>query len=145
MTFISKTAGCLSLASCVHDIHKTALIYSKNKYVKTSANTTIENSINMQKANNLSYKDAQRKNWLNQSNFLAPFKEAFAKVTGYIEGVLKTSIRYIPNFVLASIALFAKNNKTLANIAALGLGAVEGIDFALNSLGAGQKNDYLEL
>lgn len=145
MTFISKTAGCLSLVSCVHDIHKSALIYSKNKYVKASANATIENSLNMQKANHLSYKDTRRKNWLNQSNFFAPIRELFAKVSGYVEGALKTSVRYIPNFVLASVALFAKNNKKLANIAALGLGAVEGVDFAVNSLGVGQKNDYLKL
>ena len=151
MTLISKATGALSLVSCVHDIHKSALIYSKNKYARVSSDSTIENSIRYQKANNLSYKDTQRKNWLDQGNFLTPIKEGFAKVTGYIEGAFKTSLRYIPNFVLATIALIAgktkdgaKDHSKLANLAALGLGIIEAIDFVVNGLGVNQRDDYLK-
>ena len=143
MTLISKTAGALSLASCIYDIHKTALINSKNQYAKTSANTVIENSVGYQKANRVSYKDAQRKNWLAQGNFLAPFKEFGARVGGYISGFAKASIRYIPNFVLAATALCVKKYPKLANVAAVGLGIVEAWDFVLNSLKLNQRDDYL--
>lgn len=144
MTLISKTTGILSAASSLYDIHKTALIYSKNKYAKVSANSTIENSVGYQKANQISYKDTQRKKWLAQGNFTTPFKEAWAKVSGYVSGAAKTSVRYIPNFLLASIAIFTnKNHPKLANIAAVGLGIVEAIDFCMNSLKTNQRDDYL--
>ena len=35
-----------------------------NEYAKIAANTLISTSVNNQKADNISYKDAQRKNWL---------------------------------------------------------------------------------
>lgn len=162
MTIISKTAGALSLISCVHDIHKTALIYSKNEYAKTAANTLISTSVNNQKADHISYKDAQRKNWLTQQNYFASIKEGFARVKGYVKGVFKTSLRYIPNFALAAVALFAGKNlkavqnaadvakatrivETVANVAAVGLGVVEGVDFVKNTLGVNQRDDYLNV
>lgn len=143
MTFLSKTTGVLSIASCVHDIHKTALINSKNQYAKTSANSVIENSVGYQKANRVSYKDTQRKNWLTQGNFFAPIKETWARVSGYISGFTKASIRYIPNFALASAALFTKKHPKLANLAAVGLGLFEAYDFVMNSLKTNQRDDYL--
>ena len=145
MTFISKTAGVASLISCVHDIHKTALIESNKNAAKANANSVICNSLKYQKADNLSYKDAQRKNWLNHGNFFAPITEACARIGGYIKGAAKTSIRYIPNFICASIAILAnQNHKTTANIAAIGLGIIEGFDFLKNALSAWQRNDYLK-
>ena len=160
MTLISKTAGTLSLISCVHDIHKTALIYSNNEYAKTAANTLVSTSVNNQKADNISYKDAQRKNWLTQQNYFASIKEGFARIKGYVKGVFKTSLRYIPNFALAAVAILAGKNckavqkaadaakatkiaEAIANIAAVGLGIVEGADFIQNTLGANQRDDYL--
>ena len=162
MTIISKTAGALSLVSCVHDMHKTALIYSNNEYAKTAANALISTSVNNQKANNLSYKDTQRKNWLTQQNYFASLKEGFARVSGYVKGFLKTSVRYIPNFALAIVALAAGRNcgtttratgsmgatrtaDTIANLAAVGLGIVEAIDFTKNTLGFRQRDDYLNI
>ena len=146
MTLISKAAGGLSLASCVHDIHKTALIYSKNEYAKASANSVISNSVSNQKANSISYKDTQRKNWLAKNNFFASIKEGFASVVGYVKGIGKASVRYIPNFILASLALFmGKKHDKIANIATVGLGIVEAIDFLKNSVGIGQRDDYLNI
>ena len=175
MTLISKTAGTLSLISCVHDIHKTALIYSRNEYAKTAANALVSTSVNNQKADNISYKDAQRKNWLTQQNYFASIKEGFARVKGYIKGALKTSLRYLPNFALAAVALLAGKNcksvkkalevanttktaeaiakaakatkaaETIANVAAVGLGIIEGVDFVKNTLGVNQRDDYLDI
>ena len=146
MTLISKTAGALSVISCVHDIHKTALIYSNNEYAKTAANTLISTSVNNQKADCISYKDAQRKNWLTQQNYFASIKEGFARAKGYVKGVFKSSLRYIPNFICAGFALaLGKNHERAANIAAVGLGVIEGVDFVKNTLGANQRDDYLNV
>lgn len=146
MTLISKATGALSILSCVNDIHKTALIYSKNEQAKASANVVISASVNSQKTDHISYKDSQRKNWLSQKNFFASIKEGFASVAGYIKGAAKTSVRYIPNFVLAGLAIFLnKNHNKAANISALGLGLLEGYDFVKNSMGVGQRDDYLNV
>ena len=144
MTLISKTAGVLSLASCIHDIHKTALINSRNAYAKAASNAVITTSLGNQKADKVSYKDAQRKNWLAQSNFSASYKEFFARVGGYIVGVAKASVRYIPNFALAAIALCTKKYKGIANAAAVGLGIIEGLDFVKNATNINQRTDYLK-
>lgn len=144
MTIISKTAGVLSLASCIHDIHKTALISSRNAYAKAASDAVITSSLGNQKADKVSYKDAQRKNWLAQNNFTAPYKEFFARVGGYIMGAAKASVRYIPNFALAAVALCTKKYKGIANAAAVGLGLIEGIDFIKNSTNINQRTDYLK-
>ena len=144
MTIISKTAGAVSLVSCVHDIHKTALINSNNEYAKAASNAMISTSIGNQKADKISYKDTQRKNWLAQNNFTAPFKETYARIKGYIVGVVKGSVRYIPNFVLAAIAIGCKKSKGVANAAAVGLGVIEGLDFIKNSTNINQRTDYLK-
>lgn len=148
MTLISKTAGALSVMSCVHDIHKTALIYSNNEYAKTAANTMISSSIDNQKSDHISYKDAQRKNWLTQQCYFASIKEGFARVKGYIKGVFKTSLRYIPNFIAATLALALSGNAARdrwANISAVALGVIEGVDFVKNTLAVNQRDDYLNV
>lgn len=161
MTIISKTAGVVSVASCIYDIHKTAMISSNNAYAKAASNAVISDSVGYQKADKVSHKDTQRKNWLNQNNFSAPYKEFFARVGGYISGFAKASVRYIPNFVLAAIAIgtgkgnkFVKNASdvakatkianNVANVAAVGLGVVELIGFIKNATNIHQRKDYLE-
>ncbi len=144
MTLISKSAAGLSIASCITDIHKSAKIASHNEYVKTSANSTIRRSISAQKANRVSYKDAQRKNWLAQNAFGQGIEEGFAKVKGYIKGFGVGVIRCLPNFILSAVAMFTTKHKTVANISAIGLALLEGWDFIKNSTGLFQKTDYLE-
>ncbi|MBQ4647230.1 MAG: hypothetical protein IJB79_07765 [Candidatus Gastranaerophilales bacterium] len=146
MTLISKAAGALSLISCIHDIHKTALISSNKEYSKAAANSVVSLSVNHQKADNISFKDAQRKNWLSRSNYFASIKEGFAKIKGYVKGFLNTSLRYIPNFACAALALLmGKKHDKIANIAALGLGIIESFDFVKNSLSPQNRDDYLNL
>ena len=165
MTLISKTAGGLSLISCIHDIHKTAMINSNNKYAKVSSEATIATSIGNQKINKVSYKDAQRKNWLAQSQFGLQAREISARVTGYISGAVKAGARYIPNFALATVAILSGkkikdadkataglkkcwqniiSSQKLANGAAIGLGIIEAWDFIKNSTNIAQRTDYLE-
>lgn len=145
MTIISKAAGGLSLISSIHDIHKTALIYSRNKYAQTSSDGVISDSVKFQKADKVSYKDTQRKNWLSQNNFGLSFKEFWAKTSGYVEGFVRTSARYIPNFIFSALAIcMNKNHKKIANLSAIVLGGIEAWDFARNSLGVGQRDDYLK-
>ena len=144
MTIISKTAGVLSLASCIHDIHKTALISSRNAYAKASSDAVITSSLGNQKADKVSYKDAQRKNWLAQNNFSAPYKEFFARVGGYVVGAAKASVRYVPNFALAAVALCTKKYKGIAKDAAVGLGVIELLDFIKNATNVNQRTDYLK-
>ena len=141
--FLPKIAGGLAIASGLHDIHKTAMIHSKNALAKASSNHTISNSINYQKADRISFRDTQRKNWLSPGNLTAPFVEVGAAVGGYISGAIKTATRYIPSFVCATIAIVAKTPKT-ANIATVLLGCVEAFDFVRHSLGLGQRDDYLK-
>lgn len=140
---LPKVAGALAIVSGLHDIHKTAMIHSKNALAKASSDHTISNSINYQKADRISFRDTQRKNWLSPGNITAPFVEIGASVGGYIMGALKTATRYIPSFVCATIAIVAKTPK-IANIATVLLGCVEAFDFARHSLGFGQRNDYLK-
>ena len=153
MSLVSKAAGGLSLIYCRHDMHK------------TSSDAVISSSIGNQKANKVSYKDAQRKNWLAQSQFGIRAQELTARVTGYISGFAKAGIRYVPNFALATVAILAGkkvkpdkvatkgirscwqkvySSQKLANVAAVGLGLVEAWDFIKNSTNIAQRTDYLE-
>lgn len=143
MTIPSKIAGGLSLASCIADIHKTALISSNNAYAKASSDTFISCAIGSQKANRLSHKDAQRKKWLLKNNFFGGFNETLARVGGYIKGIGNGIIRYLPNFILTGFAMIPKN-KTIANLSAIGLGLLEAFDFVKNATGITQRTDYLE-
>lgn len=144
MTIISKTAGGLSLFSCLSDMHKTAVLSSNNEHAKASADTFIETSLASQKANYVSYKDAKRKNWLLKNNFMGGINETYGRIKGYFKGFFSTGVRYIPNFILSLGAIIPKN-KVVANISALGLGLVEIWDFIKNSSGIFERNDYLNL
>ena len=105
MTIISKIAGGLSLFSCLTDAHKTGLIYANNEYAKASGDTFISCSLGAQKADKISSKDAQRKNWLLRNNFLGGINEGFAKVGGYFKGFGNSIVRYLPNIALSAVAL----------------------------------------
>ena len=145
MTLISKTTGALSLISCIHDMHKTALISSNNAGAKASSNAKIENSIGNQKIDHLSYKDAQRKNWIARQDFFIGAKEFGARTTGYFKGLAQAGVKYIPNFILSALAIIPNKKHTIIpNIAALGLAIVEIFDFVKNSTNISQRKDYLE-
>ena len=145
MTIISKSAGILSLVSAVVDTHKTALIYSKNAYSQSSADTFISSSIGGQKLNAISYKDAERKNWLTSNNFLGSISESVGSIKGYMKGLSIGIARYIPNFILSALAIaLPKKHAKIANVAAIGLAGVEIADFVTNTLDLSQKNDYLK-
>lgn len=144
MTLISKAAGVLSLVSCITDVHKTAMIYSNNEYAKASSDTFISNSLGTQKADKISHKDAQRKNWLLRNNFLGGPTEAVARVKGYLKGFGQGVIRYLPNFILSAAAICVTKHKSVANLSAIGLACVEIFDFIKNSTNLFQRTDYLE-
>ncbi len=144
MSAISKVISVLSISSAIVDIHKTALIYSKKERSKASANCVLENSIAYQKSDTFSYKDASRKNWLRDMNFLAGIKEIFGSIKGYFKGIAKTSPRYLPNFILGTIGLVSKS-KSLATVSAVGLAGLEVYDFIVHSTKLTQKTDYLKV
>ncbi len=145
MTFVSKTAGALSIISSIHDMHKTALIYSNKEYSKVQSETKIADLVGYQKANRLSYKDAQRKNWLSKSDVLLSTKEVYARIKGYVKGFFASGYSYIPKFILAFAAMVpSKEHKIFANVATVGLGIVELIDFIKNSTNLFQRKDYLK-
>ncbi len=144
MTIISKTAGGASLLSNLIDIHKTAVLYSNNEYAKSSADSFISCALGSQKANRISVKDADRKNWLLQNNFLGGIQSTFGKIGGYIHGLARGIITYAPKIALSVSALFVKNKK-IANISAVGLAGLEAYDFVKNSTGLTQRTDYLKL
>ena len=143
MTLISKSAGILSMGSALVDIHKTALKYSNEELARTSANIIISDSLNSQKSDTFSYKDAQRKNWISQKNFLATPKEFFGRIKGYFKGVGKIAPRYIPNFVLGVVALTTKV-PFLARFSTIALGTIEACDFIANATSITQRNDQIK-
>lgn len=143
MTFISKVAGIASVAASIADVHKTAVIYSNRAYNQASANAVISSSLGAQKADEISFRDAERKNWVNRNQFTAGIKETCARVTGYIKGFAQGSVRYLPNFALGAAAIFSKH-KAVASVSAVGLALVEGYNFIKNSTGIFQRTDYLE-
>ncbi len=143
MTIISKVAGGLSLFSCLRDIHKTGVIYSNREYQKSAGDSYISCSVGTQKANRVSYRDAERKNWLLRNNFFAGASETWGRVKGYFKGVVDAASRYIPNIALSAIALSAKRN-IIANMSAVGLAVVEIYDFIKNSSGIFDRSDYLK-
>lgn len=149
MTIVSKAAGALSISSCLYDMHKCGVIGSNRSLAKTSANGVISNTIGCSKANRVSYKDATIKNFLMRNNIGLGVKEFGSRITGYLKGFLGAGVRYIPNFALGAVALLAKSKGTsktadkIANLAAVGLGIVEGYDIIVNSTNFGQRTDYL--
>jgi len=146
MTVISKTAGVLTLVSCIRDIHKNALIKANIATQKASADTFVANSLATQRTNRLSSKDTERKNWLARKNFLMCPNEAMASIKGYVGGFFDGAVNYIPQLALSVVAIALNSkHKVLANLSAIALGILEGSDFINNSLSIGQKNDYLKM
>lgn len=144
MTVPSKIAGGLSLVSSIIDIHKTAVIYSNQEYAKSASDTFVAQSIGAQKTNRLSYKDANRKNWLQKQNFTNGISETWGRVKGYFKGIAQGVVRYLPNFALALGAIIPKKHKVIANLSAIGLAGLEIFDFIKNSTNIFQRNDYLK-
>lgn len=145
MTIPSKAVGALSLISCIRDIHGTSMIMSRQACQKATSDTFISNSIGCQKTNELSYKDAKRKNWLSQHNFFLAPNEVFASIGGYLKGVGEGIVRYLPNLALAALSIIpGKNHKTLANISAAALAGLEIGDFIVNGTNATERTDYLK-
>jgi len=146
MTLISKAAGAFSLISSLKEIHNNALIYSKREVAKASADTFIATSLSTQRTNRMSTKDTARKKWLSRNNFLVAPSETLASIRGYVSGAWDGLCGYLPNIIISGLALgLNKNHKVLANLCAVALGIIEGVDFINNSVGSNQKNDYLKL
>ena len=143
MTLISKAAGGLSIFSCLRDMHKTAVLTSNNAYAKASADTFVECAIASQKTEKISYKDAERKNWLLKNNFMGGLNETFGRIGGYCRGFFTTGVRYIPNFIFSIGAIIPKN-KVVSSISTVGLAMVEIWDFIKNSSGIFERTDYLK-
>ena len=160
MTVVSKAAGGISAISCLYDIHKTALIYSKNAYQKKSADTYISCSLGNQKADRLSYRDAKNKNWMLKNNFFAGIRSIASGIGGYLRGFSEGIVRHAPALGLSALAIgvseskkapsktalkwLNKNAKNIANGSAIALAIYTVYDFMRNSTGLFQKTDYLK-
>lgn len=144
MTLISKTTAIASLVSCVRDIHNVGKIYSNNNRAKSSSDTFLSGVIASTKANNISLKDTERKNWFMMNNPFVSIAETIGSIAGYLKGIGIGALRYIPNIILAIPALLVKKHPKVANLAALGLGIVEAADFIRNTFGIGERSDYLK-
>lgn len=145
MTLISKIAGTLGISTCVYDMHKSGMIEARRNSAKAGVNSFLSNEINTMKTDECSFKNTQIKNWKARNNIFQPIHEVFAGITGYIKGFLTAGIKYIPNFIAATVAIACKNNKKAANIAAGVLAVMEGWNFFKNTSGINQKNDYLNM
>lgn len=143
MTIISKAAGAAGLASCISDIHKTAVLYSNNKYAKSSSDAFLSNALGTQKADRVSVRDAERKNWLLNNNCLVGIKGTLGRIGGYFHGLAQGIYNHLPSVVLSLGSICAKN-KTIASLSAIGLAGVELFDFIKNSTGIFQRTDYLK-
>ena len=149
MPIIPKIAGGASIIASLHDIHKTAMIYSHREYNKVMGDSVVSCSLGNQKADYVSFKDAQRKNWSNQHNFFAGIQEACAAVKGYAIGAFHGIVRYIPKFILAAGAIIPKKtDKAVLNaipyISTILLGCVELWDYLRNGTELFEKRDYLK-
>ncbi|MBR2069311.1 MAG: hypothetical protein IJ877_06065 [Candidatus Gastranaerophilales bacterium] len=145
MPVIPKIAGTASIIASLYDIHKTAMIYSKQEYNKAMGDTVVASSIGNQKADNVSFKDAQRKNWTAKHHFLSNANETIASVKGYVKGAVQGIIRYIPKFALATLAIIPKTRcKTLAYLSTVALAGMEAWDFLRHGTGLFERTDYLE-
>ena len=145
MTILSKTAGSLSVISAIIDIHKTSKIYMQKEKQKVSSDMYIARSIGSQKSNNLSYKDAKRKNWFMQRDFFLSYNEMVGSIKGYFKGVKEGVSRYLPKFICAALAIIPnKNFKILPNIGAAALGALEIYDYAVNGTNLTERTDILK-
>lgn len=146
MTMISKAAGGLSLVGSIKDIHKIAMIYSKNELAKASSDAFISTSIASQKTNTLSPRDTARKNWSLKNVFMFGVVESWASVKGYLKGALDGICRYAPNIILSALAIgIGKKHPKLANASAIALGVLEGYDLLVATTNIDQRNDYLKI
>ncbi|MBQ8476213.1 hypothetical protein IJ531_04035 [bacterium] len=143
MPVIPKIAGTASVLASLYDIHKTALIYSKQEYNKVMGDTVVASSIGNQKADNVSFKDAQRKNWTEQHHFLSGANETLASVKGYVKGAAQGFVRYIPKFAAAALAIIPKN-KPISYLSTVVLAGMEIWDFLRHGTGLWEKTDYLK-
>ena len=105
--------------------------------------TFVADSVGNQKINHVSSRDAERKNWVFQGNFLNGTKETCAKFGGYAKGFAQGLARYLPNIALSSVAMCARN-RYIANISAALLGGVELFGFIKNSTNITERTDYLK-
>ncbi len=144
MTIISKAAAGLSVGSCIYDMHKSGVVSANRNYAKASADTFISNELNAMRTDDLSYKNSQIKNWCARNNPFQSVNETLGRVTGYLNGFFAAGVKYIPNLIAGSVAMFSKH-KGLANIAAGALAVMEGWNFIKNTTGVKQRNDYLKL
>ena len=144
MPIVPKIAGITSTVASIRDIHKTAMIYSKEEYRKAMGNAVVSKSIGNQKADYISYKDAQRKNWSTQHLLFSGTKETIASIKGYFKGAFRGIIRYLPKFILAAGAIIPKDKGSIISYASTAaLGAVELWDFLKNGTGLFERRDYL--
>ncbi len=145
MPTVTKIAGGVSLVSTIVDMHKTAMIYARQENNKAKGDIIVATSIGNQKADYISAKDAQRKNWCNKKRLFHSVKEDFAAIKGYFKGIIEAGIRYIPKIALslASIIPKAKNSK-LAYVSTVALALWEAWDFIRYGTGLFEKKDYLK-
>ena len=145
MPIIPKIAGATSIITSLGDIHKTALLYSKQEKNKATGNYILASSIANQKADFVSFKDAQRKNWISGQHLFVSIDEIFASAKGYFKGVIQGIERYLPKFALAILAIIPKDKgKKLSYISTIALAGVEIWDFLKNGTGLFEKGDYLK-
>ncbi len=145
MPIVPKIAGSASLISSLVDIHKTALIYSKREHNKVMGDNVVAISLGNQKADYISFKDAQRKNWFNKRGLLSSVREDFAAVKGYCKGAIQGIVRYIPKIALSALAIIpSAKHKTLSYVSTIALAVVEAWDFVRYGSGMFEKTDYLE-
>ncbi len=144
MTIISKATAGLSIGSCIYDMHKCGVVGANRNYAKASADTFISNELNAMRTDDLSFKDSQIKNWFVRNNPFQPVSETVGRIKGYVNGFVTAGMKYIPNLIVGSVAMFSKH-KGLANVAAGVLAVMEGWNFIKNTTGVKQRNDYLKL
>ena len=144
MSVLGKVAGGASLISSLYDIHKTAIVYSKKEYMKEEGDSIVECSIGAQKADRLSYKDTQRKNWIDRHAFLTGPREILGAIKGYVSGFVEGVSSYLPKLLLSAVAILPKKSEVIPALGVIGLAIMEGYDFIKNSTGIFQKTDYLK-
>jgi len=144
MPVIPKIAGSMSIVSSLVDIHKTAMIFSKEEKNKTMGDNVVSRSIGTQKADYVSFKDAKRKNWCNDRKLFFTLKEDFSAVKGYLKGALDGIVRYLPKIALSLGAIIPKKHKYVSYISTIALAGAEIWDFLRYGTGIFERKDYLK-
>jgi len=146
MPIIPKIAGCASILSSLDDIHKTAMIYSRQEYKKAMGDKVVACSIGNQKADYVSFKDAERKNWTNRKNFFSGLYEISASIKGYLKGALQGAARYFPKFILSILAIIPSKTSKVKNLSYISAAALAGLelwDYIKNGTGVFEEKNYL--